>query len=68
MKNKSELASVSLTRKEIQSGAKKSPAILVRMTEDERDSIKEVAASLKLTATEYLLKCHELVSSKLRQK
>lgn len=68
MKKKPDLSDVLLTRKEIEVRAKKSPAILVRMTEAERETIKEVAQSLNLTATEYLVKCHELVSSKLSGK
>jgi len=66
MKSKKDFpAKSAVTEKEVQRAVKKSTAILLRTTADERESIKQAAKSVKLTATEYLVKCHELVSSKL---
>jgi hypothetical protein len=46
----------------------KSEAILLRLTVRDKDAITAAAKSLHLTATEYLVKCHEIISEKLSLK
>lgn len=65
-KNSSELPTVS--EEEVRQKIPKTEAILLRLTEEDKASITKAAKSVHLTATEYLVKCHELVSIKLPRK
>ena len=55
----------SVTPEEVLAAAEKSEVIYLRLTPNEKEAVKVAAKALRLTATEYLLKCHELVSSKI---
>jgi hypothetical protein len=46
----------------------KDETIQLRVTKVEKEKIRLVATGLHLTTTEYLLKCHEVVSETLKQK
>lgn len=66
MKSKSEPRELpTVTKAEVQERLPKSEAILLRLSVRDKDAITEAAKSVHLTATEYLVKCHELVSAKL---
>jgi hypothetical protein len=54
-----------VSAEEVQQQLPKRTAILLRLSLEDKKSITTTARSLKLTATEYLVKCHHLVSSKL---
>ena len=54
--------------KELKERLPKSEAILLRLTVRDKDAITVAAKSLHLTATEYLVKCHEIISGKLSSK
>jgi hypothetical protein len=58
----------SVTRDEVQERLPKNEAILLRLSERDKASITEAAKSVHLTATEYLVKCHELVVAKLEKR
>ncbi len=51
---------------EIQSALPKSKTVQLRVTDAEKAEIKETANKLRLTMTEYLLKCHSVIEGKLR--
>ncbi len=53
---------------EIQRSLPKTEAILLRLSVSDKEAITTTAKSLHLTATEYLVKCHQLVSEKVRRK
>lgn len=53
---------------EIQRSLPKTEAILLRLSVADKEAITTTAKSLHLTATEYLVKCHQLVSAKVRRK
>ncbi|MCX6952516.1 MAG: hypothetical protein NTV51_10170 [Verrucomicrobia bacterium] len=55
----------SVTKEEVQRQLPKTKAILLRLTEDDKEAIDAAAKSVHLTATEYLVRCHELISEKL---
>jgi hypothetical protein len=55
-----------VTREEVNQRLPKTKGIFLRLSEQDRTSIIEAAKSVHLTATEYLVKCHELVSAKIR--
>jgi hypothetical protein len=46
----------------------KEETIQLRVTKVEKEKIRLVASGLHLSTTEYLLKCHEVVSAKLEEK
>lgn len=52
----------------IQRSLPKTEAILLRLSVADKEAITATAKSLHLTATEYLVKCHQLVSEKVRRK
>lgn len=51
---------------EIQEWLPKTETVQLRVSVKDKASIVEAAQSLHLTTTEYMLKCHELISSKLK--
>lgn len=55
----------SVTKHEVEQEVEKSEVIYLRVTPAEKEAVKEAASKLKMTATEYLMKCHELVARKL---
>jgi hypothetical protein len=57
---------VELTTKEVESGVKKGETIQLRLTEVEKEEIRDTARSVHLSVTEYLLNCHAVVARKLR--
>jgi predicted DNA binding CopG/RHH family protein len=46
---------------------RKDSAIQMRVTEADKDDIKGTAKNLGLTVTEYLLRCHYIVSKRLSE-
>ena len=46
----------------------KTEVIQIRVTPAQKREIKISASSLRLTTTEYLIKCHELIAQKLRER
>jgi hypothetical protein len=64
-KDTSELPAIST--KELQQKFPKTEAILLRLSVQDKLAITEAAKSLHLTATEYLVKCHQVISAKLRK-
>jgi len=54
-----------VTPEEVAAAVEKSEVIYLRVTPNEKEAVKMAAKTLRLTATEYLLKCHELVSGKI---
>jgi len=66
MKKKQTPASFpTVTKQEVAQEVEKSEVIYLRVTQAEKEAVKEAASTLKMTATEYLLKCHEVVARKL---
>ncbi len=63
-KPKSEIPAVS--KEEVQQKFPKTEAILLRLSVEDKNAITTTAKTLHLTATEYLVKCHEVVSAKVR--
>lgn len=51
---------------EIQATLPKSETIHLRVTKVEKSAIRATAEALRLSITEYLLKCHIVVEKKLR--
>ena len=67
MKRKSNSTKLpTITKEEVQQRFPKTEAILLRLSVDDKKSITDAAKSLHLTATEYLVKCHEVIAAKLR--
>jgi hypothetical protein len=50
---------------EVQHTFPKTEAILLRLSVADKEAITSTAKALHLTATEYLVKCHEVVSAKV---
>lgn len=67
-KPKAQKLPASVTREEVEQRLPKNDAILLRLSTRDKTSITDAAKSVHLTATEYLVKCHELVSTKLGAK
>ncbi len=65
MKAKSAPSLPSVSKQEVAHEVEKSEVIYLRVTPAEKEAVKATASKLKMTATEYLLKCHELVAKKL---
>lgn len=57
-----------VSKEEVQHRFPKTEAILLRLSVADKEAITATAKSLHLTATEYLVKCHQLVSEKVRRK
>jgi len=55
----------SITKAEIEQSLRKTETIQIRLTAAEKAEVVRAKDELGLTTTEYLLKCSELVSSKL---
>lgn len=53
--------------KAMKRSAAKPKVIFLRVPPHEHQAVQAAASSLELTVTEYLLKCHELVSAKLKE-
>ena len=56
-----------VSKAEVDAKIRKSETIQLRLTPTEKDEIKRKATSLGLSVTEYLIKCHAAVASKLPQ-
>lgn len=54
-----------VTKEEVEKIVQKTPVIFLRVSATQKDSVKEAAEALGLSVTDYLLRCHELVSSKI---
>ncbi len=65
-KRKDSPALPSVTKEDVQRQLPKKKAILLRLSESDKDAIDTAAKSVHLTATEYLVTCHRLVSTKLK--
>lgn len=66
MKKKEAPASLpAISKQEVAQEVEKSEVIYLRVTPAEKEAVKETASKLKMTATEYLMKCHELVARKV---
>lgn len=57
-----------LSLDEVIAAVSRTKTMNLRLTANEKKSISETAEGLGLTMTDYLLKCHALVVSKLRHK
>ena len=55
-----------LSKEEVSANVAKSAAIFFRLTKAEKEAVDSTAKSLHLSVGEYLMKCHDLVSKKLR--
>jgi hypothetical protein len=51
---------------EIHATLPKSETIHLRVTKEEKNTIREMSGALRLSITEYLLKCHAVVAGKLK--
>jgi len=67
MKRKSKVAIPKPSLEEIHATLPKSETIHLRVTKDEKSAIRATAGALHLSITEYLLKCHAVVSGKIRR-
>ena len=56
------------TSDEVKARLLKTETIQLRLTKIEKDEIRRVASRLSLSITDYILKCHEVVSAKLEEK
>ena len=56
-----------LSKKEVVNRMVKSDTIHLRVTKAEKELIRANATGLHLSITDYLLKCHEVVSAKLEE-
>jgi uncharacterized protein (DUF1778 family) len=54
-----------VTAQEALEAVEKSEVIFLRVTSPEKDAVKRAAAALRLSVSEYLLRCHGLVAEKL---
>lgn len=55
----------SLTKKEVERKIPKTETIQLRVSKADKESIKKTAQKNGLTTTDYLIRCHYLVSEKL---
>jgi len=55
----------SVSKEEVQHQFPKTEAILLRLTVQDKKNITDAAKSFHLTTTEYLVKCHAVISAKL---
>jgi hypothetical protein len=67
MRRKSKAAIPEPSLEEIQATLPKTETIHLRVTKAEKNAIRATAGALRLSITEYLLKCHSVVSDKLRK-
>jgi uncharacterized protein (DUF1778 family) len=67
MRHKSKTAIPKPSLEEIQATLPKSETIHLRVTKDEKNAIRATAGALRLSITEYLLKCHSVVAAKIRR-
>jgi hypothetical protein len=67
MKRKAAPAIPEPTKEEIDATLPKSETVHLRVTEVEKAEIRTMAAGLRLSITEYLLKCHAVVAAKIRK-
>jgi hypothetical protein len=67
MKRKAAPAIPEPTLQEIHATLPKSETVHLRVTKVEKAEIRSTATALRLSITEYLVKCHELIASKLRK-
>ncbi len=65
MKRKPKAAIPEPSSEEIQAALPKSETIHLRVTKDEKSSIRATSGALRLSITEYLLKCHAVVEGKI---
>ena len=65
--SKKSISVPAVSKEEVQHRFPKTEAILLRLSVDDKDAITTTAKTLHLTATEYLVKCHEVVSAKVRK-
>lgn len=65
-KTKSQPKMPAVSKEEVQQRFPKTEAILLRLSVEDKNAITTTAKTLHLTATEYLVKCHEVVSAKVR--
>jgi uncharacterized protein (DUF1778 family) len=57
-----------VTAQEAAAAVRKQEVIFLRVTAREKEAIKQAAMALRLSITEYLLRCHGLVAEKLNQR
>jgi hypothetical protein len=55
-----------VTKEEVTETIENGEVIYLRLSSRDKDSVKKAASTLRLTVTEYLLRCHALVSSKIK--
>ena len=67
MKAKSRASIPEPSLEEIQTTLPKSETIHLRVTKVEKREIRATATALRLSITEYLLKCHAVISARLRK-
>lgn len=65
-KTKSQPEMPTVSKEEVQQRFPKTEAILLRLSVEDKNAITTTAKTLHITATEYLVKCHEVVSAKVR--
>ena len=65
MKQKNLKTLPTVSREEVRTHFPKTEAILLRLSVADKESIAGTAKTLHLTATEYLVKCHEIVAGKI---
>lgn len=68
MRRKSKAGLPKPSLEEIQATLPKSETIHLRVTKAEKSAIREMSGALRLSITEYLLKCHAVVVGKLSRK
>jgi len=56
-----------LSLADIQATLPKSETVHLRVTKAEKTAIRATAGALRLSITEYLLKCHAVVAGKIRR-
>lgn len=56
-----------VSKDEISASIPKDKVIYLRVTEQEKQSVKEAAKYFRLTEIEYLMKCHALVWGRVKQ-
>lgn len=56
-----------VTSQEAAAAVQKPEVIFLRVTSREKESVKQAATALRLSVTEYLMRCHGLVAEKLNQ-
>lgn len=58
----------SVTSKEVSESVDSSKVIFLRVSPQDHKAVKAAASTLRLTVTEYLLRCHALVAAKLEER